>query len=547
MKRRFVLLSILTLVTSLFALPVGDPRIPDENRQRLDVPINQGVHEVSLHAFMGASKIDYPDMSGTQFSPGFGAGFSYSYFFLPKWSLLIGGGLQLFNNRGTDVNGALIQGVQQAHDIPDGGSDEIMLRYEFRGYEETQWSLMLMVPLMFQYQTNETRNKAFYYAMGVKLGLPFAGAYQGKVESAHICGYYVNIGACTENPDLGFGNFGKMSSYSKLKFGTTFFAASEAGVKWRLYNRLAVYTGFWMDWALNDISMPRETKEDFTWAPTRGNSEDRLTPKADLVFRSRTKGRAIPASMGFTVRFALGAGDRHAVPDSVRWIREIHSRDSLLALCNSRNKMLEDSLALAIQISEALLDSLVECHYGCQQEIQSREEMRRRADSAAAARIQAELAAAREKARLDSLARVAQLEKERVARLADFRLKLASIANGLDDYRVTQTTPSDQARERLDIAAELMRDYPDLKIRLTGHTCDKGTHEANVRFGMQRAESAKNYLISKGISQNRLEVASKAELEPLAPNTSEENRRKNRRVQIEILEGAEQLEEEAKQ
>jgi outer membrane protein OmpA-like peptidoglycan-associated protein len=337
-----------------------------------------------------------------------------------------------------------------------------------------------------------------------------------------------------------------MDAHSRLRFGTTFFAATEAGVKWRLYNRLAVYTGFWLDWGLNDISTSRVSDDDFTWTPTQGHSGDDLTPKADLVFRSRTKGRAIPASMGFTVRFALGAGDRYAVPDSVKWIRQIHSRDSLLALCNARTQELEDSLAIARQVSETLLDSLVECHRGCMQELKNRDDMRRLADSAAASRLQSELLAAREKARLDSLARAAQLERERAARLADFRKKLEALANGLDNYKVTQTVPSDQAREKLDIATALMRDYPDLKIRLTGHTCDRGTHEANVRFGMQRAMSAKNYLISKGIDQSRLEVASKAELEPLVPNTSEDNRSRNRRVQIEILEGAELLEKESK-
>jgi outer membrane protein OmpA-like peptidoglycan-associated protein len=540
-----------------FALPVGDPRVPDENsRLRMDMPVNQGMHEISVHAFMGASRINYPDMDGTRFSPGFGAAITYSYFFLPQWSFLVGGGLQLFNNRGTAVDGDFT-GSLETDDMAVGGRDPITLQYEFTGYEETQWSLMLMIPLMFQYQSNETNNKAFYYALGTKIGLPFAGTYEGKVKTARICGFYndlwgppegpPNLNEClenggNENPALGFGNFGKMTSSSKLEFSTAFFAAAEAGIKWRLYSKLAVYTGFWLDWALNDIAIRSINKQSFTWTRNEGNLEDVNTPKADVKFMSRTTGKAVPMSAGFTFRFAFGAGDRYAVPDSVRWIKEIAYRDSLLSICNARNKALEDSLERAQQLADMALDSLIECRQVCMSNMQSKEEMKRLADSLFEAKRLAELALALERARLE----VERLERERAARLADFRNRLKMIANGLDDYKVTQTAPSEKAKEKLDLAAELMHDYPDLKLRITGHTCDRGTHDANIGFGTQRAESAKNYLVSKGINPNRVETASKAELEPIAPNVSEENRRKNRRVQIDILEGGEGIKLEAK-
>jgi outer membrane protein OmpA-like peptidoglycan-associated protein len=537
---KFIFFMLILLAANVFALPVGDPRTPNESmRSQMEVPISQGVHELSVHTFMGVSKIDYPDMGGTRFSPGYGAAITYSYFFFPKWSFLVGGGLQLFNNRGTNVDGEF-SGELIANDLPDHGSDEVVLKYVFSGYEETQWSLMFMVPLMLQYQTNESRNKAFYYALGAKLGFPFAGSYMGKAESATIVGCYPRISAdaCTDNPDLGFGDFSKMSSYMKLKLGTTFFAAAEAGVKWRLYNKLAVYTGFWLDWALNDPAIRSVSDQPFTWTPTEGLSLDKKTPQANLNFVSRTNGKAIPVSMGFAVRFSFGAGSR-AEADSIRWIKEIIYRDSII----DHYKTLEDSVAHLNDQVEILLDSLIDCRRACMTQVQSKAELRRQADSLAEAKRLAALAAARQ----DSLARAEQLEKEKLARLEDFRKKMASLANGLDDYKVTQTVPSDRAREKLDLTVELMRDYPSLKIRITGHTCNKGTHEANVRFGMQRAESAKNYLISKDISADRIEIASKAELEPVAPNNNEENRRKNRRVQLEILEGGEGIKQEAKQ
>jgi len=535
------------------ALPVGDPRTPDENlMQKINVPVEQGVHELSLHTFMGASKIDYPDMSGTQFSPGFGAGFSYSLFFSPRWSFLVGGGLQLFNNRGTDVNGDFSGVLPEANDFSDDGKDQVMLYYDFHGYTETQWSLMLMFPVMLQFQSNESRNKALYYAMGVKLGFPFSGAYRGTAENTAVCGYYPGIwGAPASNynfsdcnaegfgkgyEDMGFGDYGKVSSYSKLKLGTAFFASAEAGVKWRLYNKLAVYTGFWVDLAMNDVALQKVAgQQPIEWVPTKGYSEDKITPKGDITFKSRTEGKAIPVALGFTVRLALGVQSFQTL-DSSKWIREIAYRDSLLALCKGQ----ADSLEMLKHRANALLDSLVKCRGECMEEAISKEALRRQLDSLEALRL-----AALEKVKQDSLERLRQqLEASKAARLEDFRKRLGALENGLDDYKITQTVPSTRAAEKLDTATALMRDYPDLKIRITGHTCDKGTHETNLRIGVQRAQSAKNYLSAKGISPDRIETATKAESQPIFKNTTEENRRKNRRVQIEIIEGIEKAEQQ---
>jgi outer membrane protein OmpA-like peptidoglycan-associated protein len=557
------------LATSLFALPVGDPRTPDSKAlAEANIHVEQGVHEISLHTFMGASKIDYPGLGGTKYSPGFGAAFSYSFFFTPRWGFLVGGGLQLFNNRGTFVE-MKPYGLEFTDDHPDFGNDRVELYYELFGYSETQWSMMFMIPTMLQYMSNESRNKAFYYALGAKIGIPFAGNYEGRVDGARLCGYYprfvgpsppdYNFAACwaddtrnLKDPSVGFGEFGDAISNSRLKLSTAFFAAAELGVKWRLYNKLAVYTGFWLDWALNDVAIRSINDRPFKWTPIL-DSGDPLTPNADIEFYSRTTGKAVPVSMGFTVRFAFGATTHHPVPDSLRWIKEVFKRDSLLEIRDSViEKMVLDSIRAANENEfskakiDALLDSLVHCRRACMIDMISRMEMDRKADSLARiseierlAKIEAERQFALLKAREDSLARAAQLETEKEARLADFRRRLFTLESGLDNYSITQTVPSENARVRLDSAAVLMRDYPDLRLRIIGHTCDRGTYEANVRLGMQRAQSAINYLVmNKGISSDRLQAQSRAGLEPMVPNTNEQNRRQNRRIQIIVVEGA---------
>lgn len=88
---------------------------------------------------------------------------------------------------------------------------------------------------------------------------------------------------------------------------------------------------------------------------------------------------------------------------------------------------------------------------------------------------------------------------------------------------------------KIEELAEILNKNKDIKLRIIGHTCDIASHEQNVMVGLARAESIANKLINKGISASRLTIESKAFDDPLAPNTNEENRAKNRRVQL-ILE-----------
>lgn len=79
-----------------------------------------------------------------------------------------------------------------------------------------------------------------------------------------------------------------------------------------------------------------------------------------------------------------------------------------------------------------------------------------------------------------------------------------------------------------------MKQYPDIKINCIGHTCDRGTDDANMKVGLQRAEAAKDYLVKNGIASDRISTESKGSREPMVPNNSEENRRLNRRVEFNV-------------
>lgn len=76
----------------------------------------------------------------------------------------------------------------------------------------------------------------------------------------------------------------------------------------------------------------------------------------------------------------------------------------------------------------------------------------------------------------------------------------------------------------------------NVKIELSAHTDDLGSDWYNLRLSEKRAQAAAKYLIDKGIKEDQLVAKGYGETTPVVPNTSDENRAQNRRVEIKIIE-----------
>jgi len=73
-----------------------------------------------------------------------------------------------------------------------------------------------------------------------------------------------------------------------------------------------------------------------------------------------------------------------------------------------------------------------------------------------------------------------------------------------------------------------------LSIEITGHTCDLGTTQYNQQLGLKRARKIYNYLLERGLKIEKFDILSMGESNPIVDNTNEENRRRNRRVELTI-------------
>lgn len=90
-----------------------------------------------------------------------------------------------------------------------------------------------------------------------------------------------------------------------------------------------------------------------------------------------------------------------------------------------------------------------------------------------------------------------------------------------------------QARAVLDRQAHFIRQFPEVRFRVYGHTDLVGSAAYNQRLGLRRAQAVVGYLVSRGVSRSRLEaLASFGETRPVV--STEDRERRNRRTVTEV-------------
>ena len=71
-----------------------------------------------------------------------------------------------------------------------------------------------------------------------------------------------------------------------------------------------------------------------------------------------------------------------------------------------------------------------------------------------------------------------------------------------------------------------------IKVSIEAHTDNVGSNAANIMMGLDRARAVREYLVSQGVSPDRIRISSSGEDVPIAPNTTAIGRQQNRRIII---------------
>ena len=106
----------------------------------------------------------------------------------------------------------------------------------------------------------------------------------------------------------------------------------------------------------------------------------------------------------------------------------------------------------------------------------------------------------------------------------------------LTEYDFDKSDIKSEYTQNLNELAEYMKDNPGAKIEIGGHTDYVGTDEYNMVLSGRRAMAVKNYLVDRGVKQDKVEIKKYGESAPIASNSSSSTRKYNRRIEFKVLE-----------
>ncbi|MFH0867536.1 MAG: OmpA family protein [Bacteroidota bacterium] len=92
-----------------------------------------------------------------------------------------------------------------------------------------------------------------------------------------------------------------------------------------------------------------------------------------------------------------------------------------------------------------------------------------------------------------------------------------------------------ESYKALNDLVEVMKLKPDMVIEIDGHTDNTGTPELNQTLSQNRADAVRNYLLKKGIAASRVTAKGFGDTLPVADNSTEEGKAKNRRTEVKII------------
>ena len=92
-----------------------------------------------------------------------------------------------------------------------------------------------------------------------------------------------------------------------------------------------------------------------------------------------------------------------------------------------------------------------------------------------------------------------------------------------------------QSNEQLNELVTLMNEFATMEVEIHGHTDNRGSDSYNQKLSENRTKSVFNYLVNKGVDENRMKYIGFGEAKPIESNETPEGRQMNRRVEFLVI------------
>lgn len=265
-------------------------------------------NELSIWGQGGFSSLYYNMSEGSfRMGGGLGGGLGYTAFFSKHWGFTFGAEVMSYRGK------AKLDDFSDSYDYTDSTEGLFVFNYNYKNYEEVQKALYLNIPLMFQYQGNGKHK--FFFAIGGKIGIPLSGSFKSSADELKTSGTFDYEGVIYEN--IGVHDFStyQMVKSDDLKLKVAGMLSAETGIKWRLGERMSLYTGVFVDYGLNNVNKEKQENHllEYTGDPATPNNSTMDYYSVLNSYYTNSKGnketftdRVVPFSFGLKARLTLG-------------------------------------------------------------------------------------------------------------------------------------------------------------------------------------------------------------------------------------------------
>ncbi|MDR1742896.1 MAG: outer membrane beta-barrel protein [Dysgonamonadaceae bacterium] len=260
--------------------------------------------EFAVGAGLGCSSFDYGFLqkTGTSNTSGLGGtlGVSYTRFFSRNIGLSFGLEAGVYNASFT------VDAARDEYSIatPPGLQGSFLLRADYSGIEEKHSVVFLQIPLMLQFQAPVSGSAFFYFGAGGKIGIPVSPLYKQSVKSVITTGYSDYTAQTYQNmPNHGFDSYSDIQTDGTFKTGIPYMLSLESGIKFGKTGKTPVYTGFYLDYGLNNIQKTSDSKLlEYNESNPSNPVWRGVVENASLVNKIK------PFALGLKIRVAFGSG-----------------------------------------------------------------------------------------------------------------------------------------------------------------------------------------------------------------------------------------------
>ncbi len=504
---------------------------------------------IGLNFGGGLNTMTYKPANGSQsLGLGFDMGLHYAHFFNEHFGLGFGVHYTIANAYANYNFTEITTGLTHIHNP----NVHYNLNTRLDNWKERQNMGVLGIPVEVFYRTALDKSWTFIGGLGVEFDLPMNGKYSVNEGEYTTTGTFASLGYDVVNmPEHGFATYKTIDNdkIDNLKMGVSVIA--DLGVRVALNNNWGLYLGLYGGYGVTNMLKEKKdaslllintadpSKHDYngTFASNQINAMHLLRAGVkigiDFGWNSHAKAEREAALRAYEEARAKAVADSIAAAEKAA-AAKLAAEKAAAEKAAAQKAAAEKAAAEKAAAEKAAADKAA-----AEKLAADRAAAEAAAKQSAADRAAAEAAAkkaAADRAAAEAAAKKAEAERiaaERTRAEAEKQIKAIG-ATVYFENAGTNAKFDAKTDAAIHAICDALKADKNLTVNVYGHTDNTGKLEVNMKYGQKRAEALKAYMVKLGAPAASINCISRGPLEPVADNSTDEGRAKNRRATVEL-------------